>query len=502
MKRKVLLLLFALCVSAFSANAQFTVVSITGEAVGGWGDGHDFDLTSSDGVNWSGNITTAAATSPTGVEGGIKFRADHAWTNNWGSLAFPDGTGTPGGANIQCTAGNWDVTFNSTTGEYHFITGGVITIVKLTGTASPGGDLTMSTLDGQIYTLSNTTLVDGTAQFNFDGASYGGSGFPVGTADDTTLSIPVTAGQYNNITYNIGNGDYTFTLAPENPSIAIVGSATAFGWPAGTPGEVDAGVLTSADGETYMGDFLLTATAPNNVLKFRQENAWTNSWGGVSFPTGPTPGSEGSDIIVTAPGLYHVVFTRSTGAYAFSFNTIAIVGAGVGGWPTGAPGEIDANQLTTTDGENYTLSGLAAVGGEAKFRQNNAWTLAWGGTAFPSGTGDTAGGSPNIPVPAGTYDVTFNRTSGAYNFAPLATTSFNASNFKVYPNPTQNEWNFASAKESIQTIQIVDVLGKTVMTINPENTTVNVDASALNAGIYFAKIATATSNTTVKVVKN
>ncbi|MCB0669370.1 MAG: T9SS type A sorting domain-containing protein, partial [Saprospiraceae bacterium] len=54
-------------------------------------------------------------------DGGVKFRADTAWTINWGAEAFPTGTGTQDGPNIQCTAGTFNVDFNSATGEYAFI---------------------------------------------------------------------------------------------------------------------------------------------------------------------------------------------------------------------------------------------------------------------------------------------------------------------------------------------------------------------------------------------
>lgn len=496
MKRKVLLFM---CLMAITfASAQVNSVALVGAAVGGWptgvaGEVDVNQLTQVDADNWQIVDITIAV-------GPCKLRANNAWGGAGGEWAgaFPTAVGTSAGDISVPVAGVYTVTLNTATGVYNFTSGAPLPIVKLEGSAvADVNGLTLAPSGPDQFTATNVTLLAGTGQFSIDGTLYGGDTFPVGNATDPTLFVPVAAGDYTSITYNTGTGDYSFTLAPENPSIAIVGAATPFGWPTGTPGEVDAGVLTSTDGITYTGDFLLTAAG----LKFRQENSWTNQWGGVSFPAGPAPG-ETNDIIVTVPGFYHVVLNRTTGSYLFSFNTIAIVGAGVGGWPAGTPGEIDANQMTTTDGENYILAAFTAVGGEAKFRQGNAWTLAWGGTAFPTGTGDTAGGSPNIPVPAGTYDITLNRTSGAYNFAPLATTSFSASNFKVYPNPTQNNWNFASAKESIQTIQIIDVLGKTVMTINPKNTTVNVDASSLNAGIYFAKIATATANTTVKVIKN
>jgi hypothetical protein len=84
----------------------------------------------------------------------------------------------------------------------------------------------------------------------------------------------------------------------------------------------------------------------------------------------------------------------------------------------------------------------------------------------------------------------------------LSNVTFDNGNFKVYPNPSQNVWNVASANEAITAIQIVDVLGKTVMTVAPQATSAVVDASALNSGIYFARIATATATSTIKLVRN
>lgn len=64
--------------------------------------------------------------------------------------------------------------------------------------------------------------------------------------------------------------------------------------------------------------------------------------------------------------------------------------------------------LTTSDYITYTKTVTFSVSGSAKFRQNGAWTTNWGANAFPSGKGTQDGA--NIPVPAGTYNVTF--TSG------------------------------------------------------------------------------------------
>jgi len=92
------------------------------------------------------------------------------------------------------------------------------------------------------------------------------------------------------------------------------------------------------------------------------------------------------------------------------FNTIGIIGdATPGGW--GA----DTDMTDVGDGVYEVTIDLAAL--SAKFRADDAWDVAWGSTDFPSGTGDSTPGSPNIPIAeAGTYKVTFDSKDSSYNF--------------------------------------------------------------------------------------
>ena len=71
--------------------------------------------------------------------------------------------------------------------------------------------------------------------------------------------------------------------------------------------------------------------------------------------------------------------------------------------------------MATTDNVNYTLTHTFTANAGVKFRQNGSWATNWGGTSFPSGTG-VLNSPNNIPVTPGTYNITFNRTTGAYNF--------------------------------------------------------------------------------------
>jgi starch-binding outer membrane protein SusE/F len=126
----------------------------------------------------------------------------------------------------------------------------------------------------------------------------------------------------------------------------------------------------------------------------------------------------------------------------------------------------------------------------------------WGGTDLPSGTAvfDANG----FPIPtAGNYNISFNVTTAAYTITSALTTKrFDASTFNVYPNPTQNSWNFSKSNENIESIQIVDLLGKTIRSVGTKSNFATVDASGLTSGIYFAKITTATGTTTLKLIKD
>lgn len=505
MKTK-LFLFFAVLMMSFGVNAQINSVAVVGEAAGGWPgdpgnpgpeDVHQMTNPSGDLENWVLNGLSLATFDPNG--GGIKFRANNAWDINWGSAEWNGGTGVQGGANIPCLAGTYDVTFNSTTGVYLFSGGTPLPTVKLVGATTGLVDgIVMTVAGADTFRATNVTLLDGAGQFSIDDQLFGETTFPTGTLTGASDNIPVVAGFYSSVTINIASGEYSFVLIPP---VSIVGDAVG-GWPGdpGNPGPIDVNQLASSDAINYSLDKLACTVGG---AKFRQDNAWTTNWGNPAFPTG-TATPSGDNIAVSAAGTYDVRFNRVTGDYSFSIPTIALVGSATPtGWPTGAPGEIDAAALTTLDGVTYFLSSVDLTAAECKFRTNNAWDVNFGAADFPAGVG-TQGGA-NIVVPtASTYSVSLNRVTGEYVFTDLlSATSFNKNTFKVYPNPTNRSWNFVSTSDkNITAIQIVDMLGKTVMTINPAATSANVDASNITSGLYFAKVTTTSGTETVKLMKN
>jgi len=215
------------------------------------------------------------------------------------------------------------------------------------------------------------------------------------------------------------------------------------------------------------------------------------TWGSTNFPTG-TAVSNGPSLFI--PGNeWFVTFNRVTGDYSFTYPSIGILGTALNGF------DAADTDLSTTDGFTYTISNLTLTNGEVKFRKDNLWTSNWGSASFPSGTGTQDGA--NIPVTAGDYNITFDKSTGNYNFTQSLTSNhFNSQNVSVYPNPSNSNWNFYS-KDIIDSIEITDILGKNILKSNIKSENTIIDASQWNSGIYFAKITIGSSIQTVKLIK-
>lgn len=86
-------------------------------------------------------------------------------------------------------------------------------------------------------------------------------------------------------------------------------------------------------------------------------------------------------------------------------------------------------------------------------------------------------------------------------FATLNTKYFQIEGVTIYPNPTNNSWNVFAKNEVITSIKVFNILGKRVLELQPNTLSVNLDASALMAGIYISKISTKAGSITKKLIK-
>lgn len=92
---------------------SFPSVGILGTALNGF-DVADTDLTTTDGFNYTIDDLALSA-------GEVKFRKDNIWITNWGSNAFPSGTGIQDGPNIPVNIpGDYSIAFDRLSGQYNF----------------------------------------------------------------------------------------------------------------------------------------------------------------------------------------------------------------------------------------------------------------------------------------------------------------------------------------------------------------------------------------------
>jgi len=77
----------------------------------------------------------------------------------------------------------------------------------------------------------------------------------------------------------------------------------------------------------------------------------------------------------------------------------------------------------------------------------------------------------------------------------------NSNGISMYPNPSQSNWNFVSKYKEIESIHIIDILGKTILSTFPKNRNAMINTSSLNNGVYYAKVVTASGTSTLKSIK-
>lgn len=207
-------------------------------------------------------------------------------------------------------------------------------------------------------------------------------------------------------------------------------------------------------------------------------------------------------------GMHYVSFDFASSAYyrgvyiddfSITSTIISIVGQNIG-----IPWETDID-LTTTDGTIYSLQNYNLPAGEFKFRQDHSWVTNWGGSVntgtFPTSIGVQDGA--NITAVAGTYDVTFNRITGLYNFvASLGINENILSKFLIYPNPANNIVYIETPEAVIKSVSIYDVLGRLIKSGEVGNSKYNIDIHELPNSIYLLNISTNFGNKTVKIIKN
>jgi uncharacterized repeat protein (TIGR01451 family) len=90
-------------------------------------------------------------------------------------------------------------------------------------------------------------------------------------------------------------------------------------------------------------------------------------------------------------------------------------------------------------------------------------------------------------------------------FVPLlGVNAFASDSFEYYPNPTSDliTFNLKNTSTNIENIEVMDVLGKTLLTKTNHYSTAAIDLSSLSKGMYLVKVKAAGQEKTVKITKN
>lgn len=82
----------------------------------------------------------------------------------------------------------------------------------------------------------------------------------------------------------------------------------------------------------------------------------------------------------------------------------------------------------------------------------------------------------------------------------LGTEDFNTTSFKVFPNPTNDNWNITS-NTIISSVVVYSILGKHVATLTPNANDAVISTVNIESGVYFAKIEGINGSKTVKLIK-
>jgi len=231
-------------------------------------------------------------------------------------------TGLIEGPNIPVVAGEYNVTFNSTTGIYEFADP-----LAIFNTIGVIGDATGLGLDEDINMLQDPSnpdqwtlelhLMPGELKFRAEddwAVNWGDDGFPTGTGVQDGPNIMIPFEDNYDISFNATTGEYI--LSP-GVSWGIIGPAS----PTGGWDDDEDMLLSSTIGGEWSENFDIA----DGEVKFRKNDDWAVNLGAPEFPAGI--GTQDGANILTLAGAYSISLNTQTGEYLFDIieNTTTVL---------------------------------------------------------------------------------------------------------------------------------------------------------------------------------
>ena len=221
--------------------------------------------------------------------------------------------------------------------------------------------------------------------------------------------------------------DYTYSIKQISPEYYLVGALQSWS---------DENMSCLMTAETAMVQNFTTKWTGDANLKIwlgSDFGKWDNAFGsasgdGESAAEGKLKANGGAIVCPEKDAYYTFTADFSTMTYKWTklanqnpteFEYVGLIGVG-GKWSDGD--DIDLKQVAP---HNWYLAkqeipaGGLKIRADHKWRDDGNWGFAEGQNYENKGTLITSGGSGNIPVPAGTYNIYFNDITGAYAFVEV-----------------------------------------------------------------------------------
>lgn len=243
-------------------------------------------------------------------------------------------------------------------------------------------------LEGYVYMKNASNGWKFASQLNWDGPNYGDGGAGKLDANGGNFSSP--AGYYK-INVNAGVDPMTYTAVAT--SWGVIGDASPNAW------NDETAITYDPTSSTWKGGMHMNVGG----FKFRANHSWDYNYGG-DLANGTLSAGGGNIPLALAADYFFTLDLSHPNAYTYSANRWGLIGsATAGGW--------DSDQNLTWDATNKVLKITAdLVVGEIKFRANDAWDLALGGTVDAL---TTSGGNLAIAA-AGNYTITLDLSKATY----------------------------------------------------------------------------------------
>jgi len=82
-----------------------------------------------------------------------------------------------------------------------------------------------------------------------------------------------------------------------------------------------------------------------------------------------------------------------------------------------------------------------------------------------------------------------------------STDDFNTVELTTYPNPSNTDWNIKTSNSVITSVEVFNLLGKSVISRTNNSTDIAISTEGLTSGIYLARVTTDLGTKTIKLIK-